>query len=194
MVFRLGMSIMFATIRASPSTAAMVQLFVCVAMLILLMYQKPYRVASTYHLDVLCYTSLIVQFALEIIVRESDSFGVSLSPNNPFSKTVQIAVDASFAMRYVSLIAFLLLASLCRWRQRRQFTPCTLQVRPIRRRHRIVGASSPRNHRLHHIFRFPLHQIRRCGLLQTSQELCYCYWRRFLCRHSIVLAAPQVAW
>ena len=99
LVFRLGMSIMYATIRASPSTAAMVQLFFCVAMLVLLTYQKPYRVASTYHLDVLCYISLIVQFGLEVLVRESDSLGVSLSQNSPFSKTVQIAVEASFALR-----------------------------------------------------------------------------------------------
>jgi hypothetical protein len=65
----------------------------------MLTYQKPYRVASTYHLDVLCYTSLIVQFGLEVFVRESQSLGVSLSPNSPFSQTVQIAVEASFALR-----------------------------------------------------------------------------------------------
>ncbi len=101
LVFRLGMSIMFATIRSPSSTAAMVQWFLCVAMLVLLTYQKPYRVASTYHLDVLCYTSLIVQFGLEVLVRESESLGVSLSPDSPFSQTLQIAVESSFALRYV---------------------------------------------------------------------------------------------
>jgi hypothetical protein len=93
------MSIMYAAIQASPSTSAMVQSFLCVAMLVLLMYQKPYRHAPTYHLDVLCYISLVIQFGVEVLVRESDSLGVSLSPNSPFSKTVQIAVQASFALR-----------------------------------------------------------------------------------------------
>jgi len=106
LVFRLGMSIMFAAIRASPSTAAMVKSFLCVVMLTLLTYQKPYRSAFTYHLDVLCYVSLIMQFVLEILVHESDSLGVSPSPNSPFSHTLQVAVVASFALRYVFPLLF----------------------------------------------------------------------------------------
>ncbi len=109
--FRLVMSIVFATVREYPSAAALVQLFLCVAMLILLMYQKPYRTVSTYHLDVLCYASLIVQFGFEVIVRESDSLGVSPGTDNPFAGVLTAAAEVSAAMRYVqpSSIAIVIL-------------------------------------------------------------------------------------
>ncbi|MEI8287396.1 MAG: hypothetical protein WCG15_08885 [Actinomycetes bacterium] len=136
--FRLVMSIMFATIREFPSTAALVQSFLCVAMLILLTYLKPYRHACTYHIDVLCYASLIMQFVLEVLVRDSDSLGVSPGANNPFSGIINAAADISVALRYVqpSIIARRVLVS------RHIFlTPCTLQVRSIRGRHRNMGVS-----------------------------------------------------
>ena len=99
--FRLVMSIVFATIREYPSTAALVQSFLSMAMLPLLTYQKPYRAASTYHLDVLCYVSLAMQFVLEVLVRDSDSLGVSPSTDNPFSGILNAAVGVNAALRYV---------------------------------------------------------------------------------------------
>jgi hypothetical protein len=64
--FRLVMSVVFATIREYPSTAALVQSFLSIAMLILLMHLRPYHYAPTYCLDVLCYGSLFMQFVLEV--------------------------------------------------------------------------------------------------------------------------------
>ncbi len=84
----------------------MVQSFLCVAMLTLLMYQKPYRSAYTYHLDVICYLSLIIQFGLQVLVRESDSLGIAPSPSSPFAKTLEIAAEASGAVRYIFPILF----------------------------------------------------------------------------------------
>jgi hypothetical protein len=99
--FRLVMSVVFATIREYPSTAALVQSFLCVAMLILLMHLRPYHYAPTYCLDVLCYASLIVQFMLEILVRDSDSLGVVPGTDNPFSNILHAAVEVSVALRFV---------------------------------------------------------------------------------------------
>jgi hypothetical protein len=98
--FRVLMSIMFATLREFPSTAALLQSFLCVTMLILLTYLKPYRLATTHHLDVMCYATLIMQFVLEIFVRSSDSLGVSPGINNPFSGIANAAVEVSSALRY----------------------------------------------------------------------------------------------
>jgi hypothetical protein len=98
--FRLVMSIVFATIEY-PSTAAIVQLFLCVAMLILLTYQKPYHARSTHHLDVFCHGSLIMQFALEVLVRDSDSLGVLPGADNPFSGVLHAAAEVSAVLRYV---------------------------------------------------------------------------------------------
>ena len=64
-IFRLVMSIVFATIRDFPSTAALIQSFLCVAVLILLTFQKPYRDDKyTYNFDILCYAILIFHFGL----------------------------------------------------------------------------------------------------------------------------------
>jgi hypothetical protein len=110
--FRLVMSIVFATLREFPSTAALVQLFMCVSMLTLLMYQKPYRAASTYHLDVLCYVSLVMQFALEVLVRDSDSLGVSPGTDNPFFNILNAAIEVSLSLRYVQPSTFVLVVLL----------------------------------------------------------------------------------
>jgi hypothetical protein len=110
--FRLVMSIVFATLREFPSTAALVQLFMCVSMLTLLMYQKPYRAASTYHLDVLCYVSLAMQFVLEVLVRDSDSLGVSPGTDNPFFNILNAAIEVSLSLRYVQPSTFVLVVLL----------------------------------------------------------------------------------
>jgi hypothetical protein len=110
--FRFVMSIAFATLREFPSSAALVQLFMCVSMLTLLMYQKPYRAASTYHLDVLCYVSLVMQFALEVLVRDSDSLGVIPGADNPFSAVLKAAIEVSLSLRYVQPSSFVLVVLL----------------------------------------------------------------------------------
>ncbi len=61
LIFRLVMSIVFTTIRTVPSTAALIQCLLCVAILALLLRQKPYRSASTYIFDIFCYAILIIQ-------------------------------------------------------------------------------------------------------------------------------------
>ena len=76
-IFRLVMSIVFATIRDFPSTAALIQSFLCVAVLILLTFQKPYRDDKyTYNFDILCYAILIFQFGFAVLVSVSESLGV----------------------------------------------------------------------------------------------------------------------
>ena len=81
-------------------------------MLTLLTYQKPYRAASTYHLDVLCYVSLVMQFALEVLVRASDSLGVSAGTDNPFFNILNAAIEVSLSLRYVQPSTFVLVVLL----------------------------------------------------------------------------------
>jgi hypothetical protein len=102
LTFRLVMSIVYAGIEASPSIAALVQLALCVAMLLLLTYQKPYRTDSTHHFDVMCYVCLIIQFVLEVLVRATESLGISIEPSNPFLHSLDIAYQTSFGMRCTS--------------------------------------------------------------------------------------------
>jgi hypothetical protein len=102
LTFRLVMSIVYAGIQASPSIAALVQLALCFAMLLLLTYQQPYRIDSTHHFDVLCYVCLIIQFVLEVLVRATESLGISVEPSNPFLHSLDIAYQTSFGMRCTS--------------------------------------------------------------------------------------------
>jgi hypothetical protein len=76
LLFRLGMSIMFTTLRDTPSTAALLQCFLCMAMIMLLMHQKPYCHAATYLFDIFCHAILVVQFGLMAIGTVSDSLGL----------------------------------------------------------------------------------------------------------------------
>ena len=109
LTFRLVMSIVYASVREFPSIAALVQLALCVAMLLLLMYQKPYRIDSTYHFDVLCQVCLIMQFVLEVLDRATESLGISINPSNPFSHSLDIAYKTSFGMRCTSTASLLFL-------------------------------------------------------------------------------------
>ena len=109
LTFRLVMSVVYAGIQASPSIAALVQLALCFAMLLLLMYQRPYRIDSTYHFDVLCHVCLIMQFVLEVLDRATESLGISINPSNPFSRSLDIAYQTSFGMRCTSTASLLFL-------------------------------------------------------------------------------------
>jgi hypothetical protein len=110
-IFRLVMSIVFATIRNFPSTAALIQLFLCVAVLILLTYLKPYRDDKyTYNFDILCYAILVFQFGFAVLVSVSESLGVSTSESNLYFATLRNSAAAIAYLRYVSRC--LLLSSL----------------------------------------------------------------------------------
>jgi len=101
LAFRLVMSVVYATFREFPSIAALVQSILCVAMLLLLTYQRPYRLSSTFHFDVLCHVCLIIQFVLEVVARSTESLGISLGPNNRYYQSVQSSYEASFYLRCV---------------------------------------------------------------------------------------------
>ena len=101
LAFRLVMSVVYASVREFPSVSALVQSFLCVAMLVILMHIKPYRQSITYYFDVLCYLCLIVQFVLEVLVRATESLGISIDSDNNFSTSLHNSYRASFALRYV---------------------------------------------------------------------------------------------
>jgi hypothetical protein len=101
-IFRLVMSIVFATIQDFPSTAALIQLLLCVAILILMVYLNPYREATTYRFDILCYAVLTIQFGLMVLVSVSQSLGVSTSENNFYFATLKRSAAAITYLRYVS--------------------------------------------------------------------------------------------
>jgi hypothetical protein len=110
-IFRLVMSMIFTTIRDVPSTAALIQLFLCVAILILMMYQNPYREATTYRFDILCYAVLTIQFGLTVLVSVSQSLGVSTSENDLYFATLKRSAMAITYLRYVLrclMLSFLL--------------------------------------------------------------------------------------
>jgi hypothetical protein len=110
-IFRLVMSIVFAaSFRNFPSTVALIQLFLCVAVLILLTFQKPYRDNHTYYFDILCHATLIFQFGFAVLVSVSESLGVSTSDSNPYFETLRHSAAAVAYLRYVSRC--LLLSSL----------------------------------------------------------------------------------
>jgi hypothetical protein len=58
--FRLAMSILFATIRDFPSTAALIQFILCHTMLVLLVYMKPHHHEPTYFFDIMCHAILTI--------------------------------------------------------------------------------------------------------------------------------------
>jgi hypothetical protein len=97
--FRLAMSVMSAIGR---SVSTLVQACFCITMLVLLIDQKPYRCASTYRFEVLCYSSLVIQFMLQALLVESVSLGVS--PQAKHYGLLKNADDASTVFRCASQI------------------------------------------------------------------------------------------
>ena len=100
LLFRLAMSILFTTIRDIPSTAALIQCFLCVAIIMSLMHQKPYHHAATYLFDILCHAILVVQFGLVAIGTVSDSLGFLPSKSNLYFDTLNRAAEATLFLRY----------------------------------------------------------------------------------------------
>jgi hypothetical protein len=99
LVFRLGMSIVFTTIRSIPSSSALIQCFLCVAMLVLLVREKPYRSAYTHFFDVMCHAILVVQYGLVAIGTVSESLGFVPSENNLYFVSLNRAALANSFLR-----------------------------------------------------------------------------------------------
>jgi hypothetical protein len=102
LVFRLGMSIVFSTIRSIPSSSALIQCFLCVSMLVLLVRQKPYCSTYTHLFDVMCHAILVVQFGLVAIGTVSESLGFVPSENNLYFVSLNRAALANSLLRYNS--------------------------------------------------------------------------------------------
>jgi hypothetical protein len=100
LIFRLVMSIVYTTIRSTPSTAALIQSFLCVAMLVLLVCQKPYRSATTHLFDILCHAILIIQYGLVGIGTVPDSLGFVPSKSNLYFDSLNRAALANSYLRY----------------------------------------------------------------------------------------------
>ena len=105
LLFRLVTTILQATVREFPSVSAMALSFCTVLMLILLMKLRPYVHQRTYHMDVFCYACLMVQYILEVLVRTSQSLGISVGTSNNFFQIVLYADAASAAVRCVIYIS-----------------------------------------------------------------------------------------
>jgi hypothetical protein len=109
--FRLVLSIVYALVQESPSTSALVRSFLCVAMLLLLTHQKPYRLATTYYFDVLCHFCLIFQFSMEVWVRAAESLGLPVDPNSRVSSRLFNSHAAASAVRCVRFFVMMFLLS-----------------------------------------------------------------------------------
>ena len=68
-------------------------------MLVLLIMLRPYTEQRTYYMDVFCYACLIIQFALQSIVRTSESLGVAVADTNSFRPTLVLAARISDVLR-----------------------------------------------------------------------------------------------
>ena len=64
------------------------------------MWLRPYVEQRTYCMDLFCHVCLIVQFALQILVRDSESLGFAVVATNIFRPTIFSAAKASEALRY----------------------------------------------------------------------------------------------
>jgi hypothetical protein len=100
LIFRLVMSIVFVCIRSFPSNAALVQSFLCIAILILLVHQKPYRHASTYILDIICHSVLAIQYVILAILTVPESLGIVPSETNLYFDSLNRAALANLYLRY----------------------------------------------------------------------------------------------
>jgi hypothetical protein len=104
LLFRFLMTVVFATAREFPSITAFALQACCVCMSGLLMWLRPYAEQRTYCMDLLCYFCLIVQFALQILIRDSESLGVAVADTNNFRPTIFSAARASEVLRYAPFV------------------------------------------------------------------------------------------
>jgi hypothetical protein len=109
LLFRFLMTVVFATAREFPSVTAFALLICSVCMGYLLVWLRPYVEHRTYCMDLFCHACLIVQFALQILVRDSESLGVAVVATNIFRPTIFSAAKASEALRYAPFVVCALL-------------------------------------------------------------------------------------
>jgi hypothetical protein len=106
LLFRFLMTVTFSTSRQFPSITALALLICTVFMLVLLIMLRPYVEQRTYYMDIFCYICLIVQFALQVLVRASESLGFAVDVANSFRPVLLGAARASNALRCVCLHFF----------------------------------------------------------------------------------------
>ena len=81
-------------------TGAFALLICSIPMFGLLIFLRPYVELRTYCMDIFCYVCLMVQFALQCLVRDSESLGVAVVSSNPFYSIIVKAVSASSVLRF----------------------------------------------------------------------------------------------
>jgi hypothetical protein len=99
--FRFFMSGVSAFSQHLPTTAATVQCVLCVAMIVILTYQKPYRYAFAYHFDVFCHFCLAIQYVLESLLSLAEASGAATADSNPqlFDQLISRAAQCISALR-----------------------------------------------------------------------------------------------
>jgi hypothetical protein len=95
MFFRFVMTVVFTSARQFPSIAAMVLQICALCMLVVLIMLQPYVHRRTFFMDAFCYVCLIIQFALNILVRSSESLGFPVATKNTFRPLLENAAKAS---------------------------------------------------------------------------------------------------
>jgi hypothetical protein len=99
LLVRFVMTVVSATAREFPSITALALLICSLCMFGLLIMLRPYAQQRTYYMDIFCYACLIVQFALQSIVRNSESLGVAVAASNSFRPTLVLAARSSNVLR-----------------------------------------------------------------------------------------------
>jgi hypothetical protein len=99
--FRFLMTVVFATAREFPSVTSLALLVCSVFMLVLLIMMRPYAEQRSYYMDVFCYMCLTVQFALQVLVRTSESLGFAVAVSNSFRPVLFNVARVSNALRCV---------------------------------------------------------------------------------------------
>jgi hypothetical protein len=78
----------------------LIQSFLCIAILALLLHQKPYRHASTHLFDIMCHFILAIQFVIVVFLTVSESAGNVLAESNLYYNSLKQAALANFYLRY----------------------------------------------------------------------------------------------
>ena len=99
LLFRFLMTVLYATAREFPSITAFALLVSSVCMLVLLTALRPYAQQRTYYMDMFCYVCLIVQYAVQVLVRTSESLGFAVDKENSFRPVLVNAAIASQVLR-----------------------------------------------------------------------------------------------
>jgi hypothetical protein len=99
--FRFLMTVLFATASEFPSVMSLVLLVCSIFMLVLLIMLRPYVEQRSYYMDIFCYICLTVQFALQGLVRTSESLGFAVAATNSFRPVLFNVARVSNALRCV---------------------------------------------------------------------------------------------